>query len=227
MATTGSATIIACAQGVQDCAFKSSGLTCAAYNDVFPSPRGSFVLLGSGIVVGSLMAFAIGGNDAANAWSSTVGSGAIPLRKALLIGGLGEWLGATLLGAGVSKTISKGISDVQDPNCWACGYCDSKMMIYAVGMMAALIGASAFLMLATISKLPVSTTHAIVGGVVGMTLYGAGGNCLTWGPWPKGLGAIIASWVISSLVRAPAFLPSRSPTTRSATTPISSSRWEM
>ena len=129
-------------------------------------------LIVSGSMIAIVMSICIGGNDAANAWGATVGSGAIPLRRALLIGGFGEWLGATLLGAGVSNTIQKGVSHPEDPACWACGYCDSRMSVYAVGMLAALIGACVFLLLATFGKMPVSTTHAIVGGVVGMTMVG-------------------------------------------------------
>ena len=161
-------------------------------------------MLGSGAFVAIVMSFCIGGNDSANSWGSTVGSGAIPLRRALLLGGVGEWLGATLLGAGVSNTIQKGVSHPDDPQCWACGYCDSRMSVYALGMLAALIGASVFLFAATFCKMPVSTTHAIVGGVVGMTLVGTADSpafpCLSWGPWPHGLGSIIASWVISPLL---------------------------
>mmetsp|Transcript_22570 Transcript_22570/g.37309 ORF Transcript_22570/g.37309 Transcript_22570/m.37309 type:complete len:98 (-) Transcript_22570:30-323(-) len=86
------------------------------------------------------MAFTIGANDAANAWASTVGSGALHLPVAVTLGGFGEWLGATLLGYGVSNTIQKGVAKIEDPDCWACGYCNSGTDVYAVGMMCALIG---------------------------------------------------------------------------------------
>ena len=179
---------------------------CADYDGGFHSPAASMPLIVSGSMIAIVMSICIGGNDAANAWGATVGSGAIPLRRALLIGGFGEWLGATLLGAGVSNTIQKGVSHPEDPACWACGYCDSRMSVYAVGMLAALIGACVFLLLATFGKMPVSTTHAIVGGVVGMTMVGtASGSplprptmCLDLGM--AGLGGIVASWVISPLL---------------------------
>ena len=125
--------------------------------------------------------------------------GRASLRYAVLIGGFGEWLGATALGYGVSGTIQKGVADTDAPECWACGYCDSKMSVYNVGMLGALIGAACFLLLATFGKMPVSTTHAIVGGVVGMTLVGTSADCLNWA-WSGGLSAIIASWVISPLL---------------------------
>ena len=69
-----------------------------------------------------------------------MGSGAVPLSVAVTLGGFGEWLGATLLGYGVSDTIKKGVADTTDPDCWACGYCDSDMSVYALGMLSALIG---------------------------------------------------------------------------------------
>ncbi|EOD09817.1 putative inorganic phosphate transporter, partial [Emiliania huxleyi CCMP1516] len=144
----------------------------------------------------------IGANDSANAWGSTVGSGAVPLSVAVTLGGFGEWLGATLLGYGVSDTIKKGVADTTDPDCWACGYCDSGMAVYAVGMLCALLAAALFLLLATFAAMPVSTTHAIVAGVVGMTMVGSaemdGVACLNWA-WSGGLTSIVASWAISPL----------------------------
>ena len=67
-----------------------------------------------------------------------MGSGALPLRAAVVLGGAMEWLGAVSLGAGVAKTI-KGTTDIHDPTCWACGYCDSTMALYMGGMFAALV----------------------------------------------------------------------------------------
>merc|ERR1719445_16904 len=144
------------------------------------------------------MAFGIGANDAANSWATSVGSNAISLKKAVLLCGFFEWLGATCLGSGVSSTIQKGVSDVDDPDCWACGYCNSETSVYMSGMMGALIGASIFLQLASVTSMPVSTTHAIVGGVVGMTMAGTGAGCLNW-EIDGGLGGIVLSWVISPL----------------------------
>ena len=192
---------MSCEAGVIDChspvALEQSN--CALYASPYPPMQGNGVLLGSGAVIGSIMAFFIGGNDCANSWASSVGSGAIPIQTALLMGGFAEWMGATLLGYGVSKTIEKGVAPIDDPACWACGYCDSKMTIYALCMLSALIGATSFLMLATFAKMPVSTTHSIVGGVVGMTIFGTLPSCLNMS-MTGGLGAIIASWVVSPLL---------------------------
>ena len=148
-----------CAAGVLDCALLPAEYSeiCAEYDGayrVFAHDGGTLAL---GALIAALMAFCLGGNDSANSWASSVGSGAIGLRRGLLLGGVGEWLGATLLGYGVSGTIQKGVADTDAPECWACGYCDSRMPVYAAGMLAALIGATFFLLLATFVKLPVST----------------------------------------------------------------------
>lgn len=88
---------------------------------------------------------------------------AIPLRYGVMLGGFAEWLGATILGYGVSKTIQKGVAEAEDPACWACSFCDSNMSVYALGMLAALMGACCFLVSATYFRykqyiLKVSTT---------------------------------------------------------------------
>jgi sodium-dependent phosphate transporter len=200
----------ACSSGVRDTAYceniNSSSVcaatsSCASYNEGYPSQKSNVALLAFAMTMAVGMCFCIGGNDSANSWGSTVGSGALGIRSAVVLGGFAEWLGATLLGYGVSGTIRKGVADTDDPECWACGYCDSAMPVYQLGMLAALIGATFFLLLATFAKVPVSTTHAIVGGVVGMTMVGAkgGAGCLNW-KWKGGLTSIIASWVISPVL---------------------------
>lgn len=192
--------VIECSQGVYDCDYDelSPNTTCAAYNGEYQDPEeNDWLIILSGIVA-AIMAFGLGGNDASNSWSSSVGSGAIRPRTALLVGGIAEWVGAVLLGHGVSSTIQKGVSPVDDPDCWACGYCDSKMALYGLGMFCALASASIFLLLATFTAMPVSTTHAIVGGVIGVTVYGVGFECLSWDF--HGLSGIMASWVISPVL---------------------------
>ena len=144
------------------------------------------------------MAFGIGANDSANSWGTSVGSKAISLRLAMIIGGCMEFLGATTLGYGVSTTIQKGVSQITDPDCFACGYCDSKMSLFMVAMLSALFGAAVFLLLATFTAMPVSTTHAIVGASVGGAIVATSFACLNWS-WHGGLTAIIASWFISPI----------------------------
>ena len=119
-----------------------------------------------------------GANDAANSWGTSVASGAISVRSACWAGSLLEWLGAVALGGGVSTTVKKGVADIRRPDCWACGYCDSTMSLYMLGMLASLCAAAAFMILASYASMPVSTTHSIVGAIVGMTVFGTGWRCL-------------------------------------------------
>jgi len=184
-----------CAVGVVDCEFDNT-VTCAANLGEYPTAGSQGAIMTISTIFALFMAFGIGANDAANSWATCVGSNAISLKKAVLLCGFFEWLGATCLGSGVSSTIQKGVSDVDDPECWACGYCNSETSVYMAGMMGALIGASIFLQLASLTSMPVSTTHAIVGGVVGMTMAGTGASCLNW-EIDGGLGGIVLSWIIS------------------------------
>lgn len=98
--------------------------------------------------------------------------------------------------AGVSDTIRQGVADIKQPDCWACGYCDSDMSLYMLGMMCALLSTAAFLLLASYTSMPVSTTHAIVGAVVGFTIVGTKASCLKL----SALGYIALSWVASPLL---------------------------
>merc|ERR1719474_2537486 len=192
--------IVTCGAGIKDCSFvDDSNSTCALNNNEYPRPQTQGTLMAVATIFGLFMAYGIGANDAANSWATSVGSRAISIEKAVILCGFFEWLGATCLGSGVSSTIQKGVSDVDDPDCWACGYCNSETSVYMGGMMGALIGASVFLQLASFTSMPVSTTHAIVGGVVGMTMAGAGGKCLNWAI-QGGLGGIVLSWVISPVL---------------------------
>ena len=133
-----------CLPGVFDCAYDGRPLpgTCAAYNEAYPSPGGQAWLIATASAIAAVMAFGIGANDSANSWGTSVGSKAISCRNACLLGGVFELLGAVALGAGVSGTIKHGVADTLDPDCWACGYCDSKMSVYAIGMFSALVGAA-------------------------------------------------------------------------------------
>ena len=118
-----------------------------------------------------------------------VGSGAIGLARGTIIAGVMDWIGAVSLGSGVSSKVSKSVSEITDEDCWACGYCDSRMTVYGIGMVGALVGASGFLLLATFASMPVSTTHAIVGCIVGMTMAGTNASCVDWSY--EGVGGII------------------------------------
>ena len=193
-------TTLSCSTGVYDCSYSDASFTtCADYDGIYIVPDEMLWLVISAGFIMCGMAFGIGANDVANAWGTSVGSGAIDLWKATLIAGFANWAGATLLGAGVSDKIEKGVSRVANKHCWACGYCDSQMSVYSAGMLGALFGTACFLGLATFTKMPVSTTHAMVGGVVGMTVTALDWSCLNW-DFEDGLSGIIASWIISPLL---------------------------
>ncbi|AFK22689.1 inorganic phosphate transporter [Pyrococcus sp. ST04] len=135
------------------------------------------------------MAWAIGANDAANSMSTAVGAGAITPRQAVLIAGVLEFTGAYFFGKSVTETIRKGIIDpskITDPN----------VLIY--GSIAALLGATIWLVIATKYGLPVSTTHSIIGGIVGYGIVYAGTSIVNWGKMAK----VVMSWILSPIVGA-------------------------
>jgi len=80
----------------------------------------------------------------------------------------------------VSEKLQEGVSDLHRPDCIACGYCDSLVYPLAGGMFGALTAAAIFLLLASFTSMPVSTTHAIVGGMVGAVWYLVGSGCISW-----------------------------------------------
>jgi PiT family inorganic phosphate transporter len=140
------------------------------------------------VIFGLYMTWGIGANDVANVMGTSVGSGAITVTTAIIIAGIFEFAGAALAGGHVTKTIRKGIIDpapiVNNPE------------ILVLGMLAALLAAAVWLMIASIRGWPVSTTHAIVGAVVGFAIAGIGFDAVSW---PK-IGQIAASWVVSPLL---------------------------
>jgi PiT family inorganic phosphate transporter len=144
-------------------------------------------LLVVAILAGFYMAVNIGANDVANSMGTSVGSGALTLRKAVIIAGVCNFAGAVLLGVYVTDTVRKGIINPASfsPN--------PSLLIY--GMIAVLLGAGGWVSIATYLKLPVSTTHSIVGALIGFGLLGAGIHGINW----KIVGAIILSWFISPI----------------------------
>ena len=137
---------------------------------------------------GLYMAWTIGANDVANAMGTSVGSGALTLRSAIIVAAIFEFGGAMLVGGSVTNTIRKGIVDVQ-----ALG---SDPMIMAIGMTCCLLAAAVWLNLATYAGWPVSTTHSIVGAVVGFGVTAGGMGAVDW----RTVGSIAMSWVVSPLM---------------------------
>ena len=139
-------------------------------------------------LIGAYMAMNIGANDVANNVGPAVGSKALTLTTAIIIAAIFEAAGALIAGGEVVKTIKKGIIDISafggnaDPFIWA--------------MMAALLAAALWLNFATMMKAPVSTTHSIVGGVMGAGIAAAGFSIVSWST----MGKIAASWVISPVL---------------------------
>jgi PiT family inorganic phosphate transporter len=146
------------------------------------------VLLSFATLVGLYMAANIGANDLANAMGTSVGSGSLTLKQAVLISIVANTLGAVLAGGYVTNTISKGMID---PSLLAGE--PTKLMI---GMFAALIAAGIWVNLSTYFGLPVSTTQAIVGAVVGFGIIGVGAGAVNWGK----IISIALSWIISPAV---------------------------
>ncbi|MFW5427392.1 MAG: inorganic phosphate transporter [Methylophagaceae bacterium] len=139
-------------------------------------------------VFGAYMAMNIGANDVANNVGPAVGAKALTMGGAILIAVVFEAGGAFIAGGEVVSTIKKGIIDID-----AFGT-DTDSFLWA--MMSALLAAALWLNLATMAKAPVSTTHSIVGGVMGGGIAAAGFNIVDWGT----MGKIASSWVISPVI---------------------------
>ena len=138
-------------------------------------------------VFGLFMAWGIGANDVANAMATSVGSKAISIKTAIIIAAIFEFGGAVLAGGEVTSTIRKGIVDS------ATFEGAPELLIY--GMLASLLAAGIWLLIASKKGWPVSTTHSIVGAVVGFAAIGVGMDAVNWGQ----VGSIVMSWVVSPL----------------------------
>jgi PiT family inorganic phosphate transporter len=139
-------------------------------------------------VFGLYMAWGIGANDVANAMATSIGSGALTIKKALLVAAVFEFAGAVLAGGEVTSTIRRGIVD----SAYVVG--EPELLIY--GMLAALLAAGTWLLVASRRGWPVSTTHSIVGAIVGFAVVALGIDSVDWGQ----VGTIVASWVVSPLI---------------------------
>jgi PiT family inorganic phosphate transporter len=145
------------------------------------------ILLVLAIGFGLYMAWGIGANDVANAMATSVGSRAITIKQAIIIAAIFEFLGAFLAGGEVTSTIRKGIIDSG-----AIG--DANILLY--GMLSALLAAAIWLTVASRVGWPVSTTHSIVGAIVGFALVAVGTDAVNWSK----MGLIASSWVTSPLL---------------------------
>jgi PiT family inorganic phosphate transporter len=143
-----------------------------------------FYVLIIGYIFGFYMAWNIGANDVANSMASAVGAKAITIRQAIFIAGILNIVGATFIGTHVTNTIRKGIVSTEvltDPH------------LALIGALSALLAAALWVSFATWKSLPVSTTHSIVGAMIGFGIMAGGFSVINWGK----LGAVVLSWIIS------------------------------
>ena len=147
----------------------------------------TLIYIGLAAAFGLFMAWGIGANDVANAMATSVGSKALTIKQAILVAAIFEFAGAVLAGGEVTSTIRKGIVDAD----LLSG--TPELLVY--GMLASLLAAGTWLLIASKKGWPVSTTHSIVGAIVGFAAVGIGVDAVKWGK----VGTIVMSWVVSPL----------------------------
>ncbi|CEA03315.1 phosphate transporter [Pseudomonas saudimassiliensis] len=144
------------------------------------------ILLVLACLFGFFMAWGVGANDVANAMGTSVGARALTIKQAIIIAMVFEFLGAYLAGGSVTQTIRSGILDATQIS--------AEQMVF--GMMASLLAAGSWLLIASMRGWPVSTTHSIVGAVIGFGAVGVSIDSVNW----SGVVPIVSSWVISPLL---------------------------
>lgn len=145
-----------------------------------------YLILIVGFIFGFYMSWNIGANDVANSMASAVGAKAITIKQAVFIAAILNVLGATFIGSHVTNTIRKGIVSTEILN-------DPHLAL--IGALSALLAAALWVSFATWKSLPVSTTHSIVGSMIGFGIMAGGMKVINW---PK-LGAVVLSWIISPI----------------------------
>jgi len=140
------------------------------------------------LLIGFYMAWNIGANDVSNAMGTSVGSGALTLRKAVILAAILEFSGAYFVGANVSETMQHGLIDTS--------LFLTEPIILILGMCGALLGTGVWLQIASYFGLPVSTTHAIVGAIIGFGWAIGGAQAVQWSETI----AIVSSWIISPVI---------------------------
>jgi len=143
------------------------------------------IILIAAVLIGLYSAINIGANDVANAMATSVASGALTIKRAVVVAGVCDVLGAVLVGSHVANTIRKGLIDPLQFS--------DRQTLFLFGMLAAVLGSALWVNIATYFKLPVSTTHSIIGGVVGFGLVSVGIAGIKW----KVVLFVVLSWIIS------------------------------
>ena len=149
--------------------------------------HGQFLLI-LGCIFGFFMAWGIGANDVANAMGTSVGARALTVAQAIMVACIFEFAGAYLAGGEVTSTIRKGIIDAS--------VISETPELLVFGMLASLLAAGIWLLIASYFGWPVSTTHSIVGAIVGFAAVGIGADVVQW---PK-VASIVASWIVSPVM---------------------------
>jgi PiT family inorganic phosphate transporter len=145
------------------------------------------LLLALACIFGFFMAYGVGANDVANAMGTSVGARAITIKQAIIIAMVFEFAGAYLAGGEVTSTIRSGIIDLE-----TAGF-DTNPELLVYGMLSSLLAAGTWLLLASWKGWPVSTTHSIIGAIIGFAVVGVSVDSVMWGQ----VISIVASWVIS------------------------------
>jgi len=145
-----------------------------------------WLIIGASSAIAFYMAWSIGANDVANSMATAVGAKAITFRQAVIIAGILTVIGAVFVGPHVTETVKKGIVDI--------GSIEPSTLL--LGFIASLLAAAIWVTLATWKEMPISTTHSIVGALIGFGIVCGGVSCINWGK----VGSVVASWVLSPVV---------------------------
>ena len=144
-----------------------------------------WLIIGGSSAIAFYMAWSIGSNDVANSMATAVGAKAITFKQAVLIAGILNLIGAVFVGSHVTDTVRKGIVDIT--------YVDTHTLL--LGFVASLLAAAIWVTLSTWKEMPISTTHSIIGALVGFGLIAGGMSSVIWGK----VGSVVASWILSPI----------------------------
>ena len=145
------------------------------------------LIIGGSAAIAFYMAWSIGSNDVANSMATAVGAKAITFKQAVLIAGVLNLVGAVFVGGHVTDTVRKGIVDVQSAGI--------SNHILLIGFIASLLAAAFWVTLSTWKEMPISTTHSIIGALIGFGLIAGGVQTVIW----EKVGSVVASWILSPL----------------------------
>jgi len=141
------------------------------------------LIIGGASAIGFYMAWSIGANDVANSMATAVGAKAITFKQAVIIAGVLNFVGAVFVGSKVTETVSKGIISTSG--------IDNHVLL--LGFVASLLAAAIWVTLSTWKEMPISTTHSIIGALIGFGIIAGGTSAVAWGK----VGSVAASWMLS------------------------------